>query len=281
MTKGACLCGTVHYEIDGPFQTMLNCHCSMCRKFHGSAFATAVIAPLSGFRWLAGEQAIRTSCASRHRSFCATCGSAAPLLAPERQLALFHAGNLEGDLGIEPQLHQFVGSRAPWYTITDSLPQFEAWPPEIQAPVVSRPAVEPREGVTQGSCLCGDVAFEYDGTPIRMMNCHCSRCRRGRSAAHATNVFVALDRFRWVRGDAQVASYKVPEARFFSVAFCTRCGGAAPRLSPERGFAVVPAGTLDTDPGVRPSAHIFTASKASWFPITGDLPRFAEAPPQT
>ncbi|WP_437958928.1 GFA family protein [Sorangium sp. So ce119] len=280
MTRGACLCGTVHYEIDGPFHAMLHCHCSMCRKFHGSAFATAAVAPLSGFRWLAGEHAIRASCASRHRSFCATCGSATPLLAPERRLALVHAGNLEGDLGIAPEFHQFVRSRAPWYTITDSLPQFEEWPPPSQAPVVSRPAVAPREGVTQGSCLCGDVAFEFDGAPLRMMNCHCSRCRRGRSAAHATNVFVALDAFRWVRGDAQVASYKVPEARFFAVAFCTRCGGAAPRLSPERGFAVVPAGTLDTDPGIRPAAHIFTASRASWFPITGDLPQFAELPPQ-
>ena len=64
------------------------------------------------------------------------------------------------------------------------------------------------------------------------------------------------------------------------MAFCTRCGGAAPRQSPERGFTVVPAGTLDTDPGVRPGAHIFTASKASWFPITDDLPQFAEFPPQ-
>ncbi|WP_437735015.1 GFA family protein [Sorangium sp. So ce1335] len=280
MNKGACLCGTVRYEIDGPFQIMLHCHCSMCRKFHGTAFATAAVAPLSGFRWVAGEDAIRASSASEHRSFCTTCGSATPLLAPERQLALVHAGNLDGDLGIEPQLHQFVGSRAPWYTITDSLPQFEEWPPQIQAPVVARPAAPPREGVTQGSCLCGDVAFELHGTPIRMMNCHCSRCRRGRSAAHATNVFVALDRFRWVRGDAQVASYKVPEARFFTVAFCTRCGGAAPRLSPERSFAVVPAGTLDTDPGIRPAAHIFVGSRASWFRITGDLPQFAEAPPQ-
>ncbi|WP_438027178.1 GFA family protein [Sorangium sp. So ce233] len=280
MTRGACLCGTVHYEIDGPFHAMLHCHCSMCRKFHGSAFATAAVAPLSGFRWLAGEHATRASCASRHRSFCTTCGSATPLLAPERQLALFHAGNLEGDLGIAPEFHQFVRSRAPWYTITDSLPQFEEWPPPSQAPVVARPAAPPREGVTQGSCLCGDVAFEFDGTPLRMMNCHCSRCRRGRSAAHATNVFVALDTFRWVRGDALVASYKVPEARFFTVAFCTRCGGAAPHVSPERGFAVVPAGTLDTDPGIRPAAHIFTASKASWFPITGDLPQYAELPPQ-
>ncbi|WP_437648282.1 GFA family protein [Sorangium sp. So ce362] len=280
MIKGACLCGTVRYEIGGPFQTMLNCHCSMCRKFHGSAFATAVVAPLSGFRWLAGEHAIRTSCASDHRSFCVTCGSAMPLLVPEKQLALVHAGNLEGDLGIEPQFHQFVGSKAPWYTITDPLPQFEGWPPQIQRPVVSRPAVPPREGVTQGSCLCGDVAFELDGAPILMMNCHCSRCRRGRSAAHATNVLVGLDKLRWVRGDAQVASYKVPEAQRFGVAFCTRCGSAAPRQSPERGFAVVPAGALDTDPGIRPRAHIFVGSKASWFPITGELPQFADLPPQ-
>ncbi|WP_437600704.1 GFA family protein [Sorangium sp. So ce590] len=280
MIKGACLCGTVRYEIGGPFQTMLNCHCSMCRKFHGSAFATAVVAPLSGFRWLAGEHTIRTSCASDHRSFCVTCGSAMPLLVPEKQLALVHAGNLEGDLGIEPQFHQFVGSKAPWYTITDPLPQFEGWPPQIQRPVVSRPAVPPREGVTQGSCLCGDVAFELDGAPILMMNCHCSRCRRGRSAAHATNVLVGLDKLRWVRGDAQVASYKVPEAQRFGVAFCTRCGSAAPRQSPERGFAVVPAGALDTDPGIRPRAHIFVGSKASWFPITGELPQFADLPPQ-
>ena len=88
-----------------------------------------------------------------------------------------------------------------------------------------------------------------------------------------------MTQFRGVRGDAQVAVYKVPEARFFGVAFCTRCGGEAPRMSPERGFAVVPAGSLDTDPGVRPTAHIFVGSKASWFPITDDLPQFAEGPP--
>ena len=64
------------------------------------------------------------------------------------------------------------------------------------------------------------------------------------------------------------------------LAFCAGCGGAAPRLSPERGFAVVPAGALDTDPGIRPAAHIFVGSKASWFRITGDVPQFDELPPQ-
>lgn len=279
MTRGACLCGTVRYEIDGPFQTMLNCHCSMCRKFHGAAFGTFAGASLSGFRWLAGKDAVRTSSASANRSFCGTCGSVAPVLIPPMQLALCPAGNLEGDLGIEPQMHMFVGSKAPWYTITDALPQFPEWPPEIHAPVVERPTVEPTEGVTQGSCLCGGVAFEFSGTPMRIMNCHCSRCRRGRSAAHATNLFVPLDNFRWIRGENQVATYKVPEARLFTVAFCTACGGGAPRLAPDRGIAVVPAGILDTDPGARASAHIYVGSKASWFTITDDVPQFDELPP--
>lgn len=279
MTKGACLCGTVRYEIDGPFQTMLNCHCSMCRKFHGTPFNTMAIAPLAGFRWVAGQDAIRRSSGSEHRSFCSTCGSSTPILVPAMQIVLCSAGNLEGDLGIEPQGHVFVGSKAPWYTITDSLPQFEEWAPGIDAPTVPNRVVELKEGVTQGSCLCGDVAYEFDGPPARMLNCHCSRCRRGRSAAHATNLLVSLDQFRWVRGEAQVANYKLPEARFFGVAFCSACGGETARVSPERGFAVVPAGTLDSDPGARPQAHICVASKASWFPITDDLPQFPEYPP--
>lgn len=203
-----------------------------------------------------------------------------PIMMPELGLAASPAGNLEGDLGIEPQFHMFVGSKAPWYTITDSLPQFEEWPPGVDAPTVPGRVVAPREGVTEGSCLCGDVAFEYDGAPLVMVNCHCSRCRRSRGTAHATNFFVRLDQFRWIRGEAQVAVYRVPEARFFGVAFCARCGAKVARMSPERGAAVIPAGSLDTDPGARASAHIFVGYKASWFPITDHLPQHAEGLPQ-
>ena len=42
MYQGSCLCGRVSYEFDGPISLMMNCHCSMCRKHHGSAYATFV-----------------------------------------------------------------------------------------------------------------------------------------------------------------------------------------------------------------------------------------------
>jgi hypothetical protein len=111
-----------------------------------------------------------------------------------------------------------------------------------------------------------------------MLNCHCSRCRRARSAAHTTNIFVPLDKFRFRRGEELVRDFHLPGARYFGVAFCSLCGGDVPRKSIERKVAVIPAGTLDSDPGVRPSAHIFVGSKAVWFEITDDLPQFREMP---
>lgn len=129
----------------------------------------------------------------------------------------------------------------------------------------------------QGSCLCGDVAFEITGTPIRVLHCHCSRCRKARGAAASANLAVAIDGFRFVRGTELLASYKVPEAKYFTHTFCRACGSSMPRVDEARGIVVVPMGSLDEDPGVRPQGHIFVDSKAPWHETHDDLPRFPGA----
>lgn len=279
--EATCLCGAVRYEVHGPLSAMVHCHCSMCRKHHGGSFATFAAAPLMGFRWIAGEDTVVTHASSEkgQRSFCMNCGSVAPSVHKEMDMVICPAGNLLGDLDLKPQAHWFVGSRAPWTQITDDLPQHEEYPEDFGTTGVTRMAAEKREGIVAGSCLCGSVAFEITGAPLRMMNCHCTRCRRGRSSAHATNLFYRLDDFRFVRGETHVRVYRVPEARFFAVAFCRSCGGAAPRVSTERGAVIVPAGTLDNDPGTRPEAHIFVSYKANWFDIVDSLPQFPEGAP--
>jgi hypothetical protein len=254
----------------------------MCRKHHGAPFATFVAAPLGGFRWLAGEEAIvkyTTTASGGSRSFCGICGSVTPAIIKEMDLVACPAGNLDGELGIKPQSHWFVGSKASWYDITDSLPQHEAFPPEFgDMQGETRPVVEPKEGVIQGSCLCGEVAFEIAGTPERLMFCHCSRCRRARSAAHGSNLFFKPAQMRWLRGESLVKYYKDPSARRFSTAFCAKCGSGAPRVNVEHQVAYVPAGVLDTDPGMK-GIRIFVGSKASWVDLTDSLPRFEELPP--
>jgi hypothetical protein len=282
MTEGRCLCGALRYEIDGPFIDMVHCHCSMCRKHHGTPFATWAAAPLAGFRWLGDTSSLATYRSSEqgHRDFCRICGSVAPMLEEHMGMVIVPAGNLEGDPGIRPTKHMFVGSKAGWYAITDGLPQHEEYPPEFAMPATTRPPVELRPGVTQGSCLCGAVAYEIASPPFRMFYCHCSRCRRGRSAAHASNVFYGADGCRWTRGAGQVQEYRLPESQHFATAFCGTCGSGLPRVSAEHKLAVVPAGSLDSDPGIAPQAHIFVDSRAPWFEITDGLPRFAEMPPR-
>src|SRR5512139_63433 len=259
MIQGTCLCGTLRYEIDGPLTSMMNCHCSMCRKQHGAAFATYAVAPLAGFRWIAGEDHVvrYQSSAQGSRAFCRRCGSVAPTALPSMGVVFAPAGNLQGDLSRHPEGHMFVGSKAPWHAITDHLPQHEVYPPGFPAEGVPRPRVVPREGVTEGSCLCGEVAYEIRGEPLRMANCHCTRCQLGRSAAHATNIFYKSEALRWTRGEALVREYKVPDAKYHAAAFCSRCGSKVPRISAERGVVIVPGGSLDTDPGIRPMAHIY------------------------
>lgn len=282
MALGSCLCGAVRYELAGPITILTHCHCSMCRKHHGAMFATFAGAAYAGFRWLSGEDGIVTYRSSDHgaRSFCRRCGSVAPTLLPDMGVAFAPAGNLEGELGLKPQSHMFVASKAAWFSITDALPQHAGMPPEFGGGMgVTRPSVTQREGVADGSCLCGEVAYEVRAAPPRMYHCHCSRCRRGRSAAHATNAMVKIEDFAFTRGEERVLAYKVPEAERFAVAFCSTCGGKVPRVARERGVVVAPVGALDTDPLSRPQAHIFVASKAPWFDITDALPQFAELPP--
>jgi len=278
--KGNCLCGAVSYEIAGPLSMMIHCHCSMCRKHHGAAFATFVGAPLSGYRLLSGEDVIShyQSSPAGHRHFCSVCGSVTPIVSKEMDMVFCPAGNLEGDLGMLPSAHYFAGSKAPWYEITDDLPQHVEFPTEFNMSGVERPHVEAEADTVAGSCLCGDVTFTVVGTPVRITNCHCTRCRRARSAAHASNFFYPLAAFTFTRGADSLSDYRYPEARYFAATFCRRCGSAMPRVSLERGIVVIPGGGLDSDPKGAPTSHIFVGSKAPWFDITDQLPQHETMP---
>ena len=133
--------------------------------------------------------------------------------------------------------------------------------------------------MTRSRCLCGAVTWDAEGPFQFMSHCHCSRCRKARGAAHASNLVTSVDGVRFTRGVEGVASYKVPEAQFFTQTFCCTCGGPVPRFDRERNFAIVPMGTLDDDPGMRPQAHIFVGSKAPWYEIQDELPQYEEYAP--
>jgi len=169
---------------------------------------------------------------------------------------------------------------AQWYPRKTRQRIAGSYPEDSDAPTVEGiPVPGKPEGDLRGSCLCGEVTFKIT-EPLKLArNCHCSRCRYGRAAAHATNGFTSSEGLQFLTGEERLNEYKVPDAKFFTQVFCKTCSSLMPRKDEARGIAVLPMSALDDDPGVRPSDHIFVASRASWHEITDDLPQYAEGPP--
>jgi hypothetical protein len=114
-----------------------------------------------------------------------------------------------------------------------------------------------------GSCLCGAVRFEVEGSFERFFLCHCSFCRKDTGSAHGANLFSTTARLTWLAGEDQVTTYHLPSTRH-AKSFCKTCGSALPRLPTDASALVVPAGSLESPVTIRPDAHIFVASRADW-----------------
>lgn len=106
---------------------MGHCHCSICRKFTGAAYNTDFGVPPAGFRFVAGEDLLSVYRYANRKDmvFCSVGGSS--LLTCESlvdgPMMWVRAGTLDADPGIRPLMHIWVGSNAPWYELTDALPQ--------------------------------------------------------------------------------------------------------------------------------------------------------------
>ena len=130
----------------------------------------------------------------------------------------------------------------------------------------------------RGSCLCGGVRYELAGGVELINHCHCSMCRKVNGSAFGTFLHAGSKHFRWTAGADLVASYNSSPGNARS--FCRICGASMPVVEAADEHVIIPAGSLDDDPGVRPIVHIFTGSKAAWFEITDGLPQFEKFPPK-
>ena len=129
--RGSCLCGKISFVVSGPLSDPLNCHCTMCRKAHGAAFRTRASIRTADFAWLKGRALVKRyqSSPGEYRTFCSNCGSNLITEFEQNPDVLgLPLGVLDDDPGVRPERHVFVWSKAPWFEITDTLPQSPSWP---------------------------------------------------------------------------------------------------------------------------------------------------------
>lgn len=122
---GGCQCGAVRYTVADEFIYAVNCHCSRCRAATGSAFK-----PLAGIEreklaLIAGHDKIAIhGVEDANDTRCATCGSFLYSVVRDGEYIHVAMGSLVDTPTIRASEHIFVGSKAPWFEITDDLPQF-------------------------------------------------------------------------------------------------------------------------------------------------------------
>lgn len=127
-----------------------------------------------------------------------------------------------------------------------------------------------------GSCLCGGVCYEIDGRLEPIQVCHCSQCRKAQGSALVTNIPVSIASFRLTTGADLLSAFESSpgKLRFF----CKVCG--SPIYSEHvnlPGVVRIRAGTLNGDLETRPVAHFYYASRANWFEINDNIPKFPDA----
>ena len=126
---GGCQCGTVRFEVRAPATDLYHCHCSMCRKVHGVAYATYAVAPKPAVVITQGEANLSRfdSSAEVHRYFCRTCGCQITIevdSVPDSRW--FMPGTLDGGMhpgAAERERHIYVGSKLPWLHLDETLPR--------------------------------------------------------------------------------------------------------------------------------------------------------------
>jgi len=130
--NGSCLCGKVKIQIPDDFEYMGYCHCSDCRKFSGSDYASVGGLDSSKVEFISGESNVTyfSKTVETDLAFCSLCGSS---LFSKKNLANKHnirLGILNDTPTARPAFHIFVDSKAEWNNICDDLPQFKERPPK-------------------------------------------------------------------------------------------------------------------------------------------------------
>ncbi len=129
-----------------------------------------------------------------------------------------------------------------------------------------------------GSCLCGEVTYQFTEEIKVFQYCHCSRCQKFTGSAHASNIIIDPKHFQWLSGEDSVGRFEVKQAKHFATSFCKKCGSSLPWLAQSKKAFVIPAGTLNDTPQIKPQHNIYYADKAPWYEDVCTLKKYDELP---
>ena len=124
-----------------------------------------------------------------------------------------------------------------------------------------------------GSCECGAVRYRVADEFLYAANCHCSNCRAATGSAFKAFAGIQREKLEITDGADSLLVYGDDDLNHTR---CGVCGSLLFSVVRDGGYVHVALGSLDDEPSIRPTEHIFVGSKAPWFEITDDLPQAEE-----
>ena len=114
------------------------------------------------------------------------------------------------------------------------------------------------------------MRYEVDDEFVYAANCHCSNCRAGTGSAFKPFAGIQRDKLRVTQGADNLLVWGDDMGNHTR---CATCGGLLYSVVRDGAWVHVALGSLEDEPSLKPTEHIFVASKAPWFEITDDLPQ--------
>jgi len=125
--KGSCLCSAISFEVDGFGAKAANCHCTMCRKFHGAAYGTLV--PVTGLKWLTGTDRLKDYVSDNGtiRSFCSDCGSSIGFRSKGSSMENIELAiaTFDDEIPIQIDAQIYISYKANWTQLQDDVSAFQ------------------------------------------------------------------------------------------------------------------------------------------------------------
>ena len=120
---GGCQCGAVRYALHMQPKKVHFCHCRMCQKAVGGAFALLAPVKKDRLEWTRGEPGFFQSSTLAERGFCRSCGTPLSFAYLDSEWISVTIGSLDDPGRAKPEIHYGVESQVPWLVVNEDLPR--------------------------------------------------------------------------------------------------------------------------------------------------------------
>ena len=118
-TLGSCMCGALHYQVNGPLRPIIACHCIQCRKSSGH-YVAATACPTEDLHIDGDTLQWYASSSEAERGFCRRCGSNLFWRQIGANSTSIWAGSIDGPTGLQIAQQMFANSKGDYYDLPDA-----------------------------------------------------------------------------------------------------------------------------------------------------------------